>query len=105
MLHVEGHLEAAGKVVPLEFDATVQQVDDGLEIEATTTVDQRQLGMSSGRARDDPPAGDAARQGTRTRYDSEGGLSGMAAHRVVIVGGGFGGLFAAKALAPRATST
>jgi polyisoprenoid-binding protein YceI len=47
-LHVEGDLEAAGKVVPLEFDATVQQVDDVLEVEATTTVDQRQLGMSSG---------------------------------------------------------
>ena len=43
-----GHLEAAGKVVPLEFAATVQQLDDALEIEATTTVDQRQLGMSSG---------------------------------------------------------
>ena len=49
MLHVEGRLEAAGKVVPLEFDANVQPVDDGLELEATTTVDQRQLGMSSGR--------------------------------------------------------
>ena len=43
-----GNLEAAGKVVPLEFAATVQQVDDGLAVEATTTVDQRQLGMSSG---------------------------------------------------------
>ena len=49
ILHVVGHLEAAGKVVPLEFDATVRQVDDALEIEATTTIDQRQLGMSSGR--------------------------------------------------------
>ena len=48
MLRVEGGLEAAGKVVPLEFDATVQQVDHGLEVEATTTVDQRKLGMSSG---------------------------------------------------------
>jgi len=47
-LHVEGDLEAAGKVVPLECDATVKQVDDVLEVEATTTVDQRQLGMSSG---------------------------------------------------------
>jgi polyisoprenoid-binding protein YceI len=47
-LHVEGGLEAAGKVVPLQFDATVQQVDHGLQVEATTTVDQRQLGMSSG---------------------------------------------------------
>jgi polyisoprenoid-binding protein YceI len=48
-LHVEGRLEAAGKAVPLEFDATVQQVDAGLEVEATATVDQQQLGMSSGR--------------------------------------------------------
>jgi len=48
LLHVEGVLEAAGNVVPLEFDARVRQVDDALEIEATTTVDQRQLGMSSG---------------------------------------------------------
>ncbi|HVP75892.1 MAG TPA: YceI family protein [Gaiellaceae bacterium] len=47
-LHVEGGLEAAGKVVPLEFDAIVQQVDHGLQVEATTTVDQSQLGMSSG---------------------------------------------------------
>ena len=48
VLHVEGGLEAAGKLVPLEFDARVQPVDHGLQIEATTTVDQRQLGMSSG---------------------------------------------------------
>jgi polyisoprenoid-binding protein YceI len=47
-LQVEGGLEAAGKVVPLEFDARVQQVDHGLQVEATTTVDPRQLGMSSG---------------------------------------------------------
>jgi len=48
VLRVEGDLEAAGKVVPLEFEATVRQVGDALELEATTTVDQRQLGMSSG---------------------------------------------------------
>ena len=47
-LEVEGDLEAGGKVVPLEFDATVKQVDDALEVEATTTVDQQRLGMSSG---------------------------------------------------------
>jgi polyisoprenoid-binding protein YceI len=47
-LRVEGNLEAAGKVVPLEFDATVERVDDVLEVEATATVDQPQLGMSSG---------------------------------------------------------
>ena len=48
VLHIEGRLEAAGKVVPLEFDAAVQQVDHDLEIEATTTVNPRELGMSSG---------------------------------------------------------
>ena len=47
-LRVEGVLEAAGTAVPLEFDATVQKVARGLEIEATTTVDQRQFGMTSG---------------------------------------------------------
>ncbi len=49
VLRVEGELQVAATVVPLEFDATVQQVDDALEVEATTTFDQRQLGMSSGK--------------------------------------------------------
>ncbi len=49
VLHVAGDLEAAGKRVSLEFPATVRQLDDALEIEATVTVDHRQLGMSSGR--------------------------------------------------------
>ena len=48
ILHVVGHLEAAGKVMSLEFDATVRHVDDALEVEATTTVDERRLGMGSG---------------------------------------------------------
>ncbi len=48
ILHVVGHLEAAGRVVTLEFPATIQPVGAGLEIEATTTVDQQELGMSSG---------------------------------------------------------
>jgi len=48
ILHVVGRLEVAGEVVPLEFPATVRQLGDALEIEATTTIDQRQLGMSSG---------------------------------------------------------
>jgi polyisoprenoid-binding protein YceI len=48
LLRIAGSLEAAGKVVPIEFDATARQVDDAFEVEATTTVDQRQLGMSSG---------------------------------------------------------
>jgi polyisoprenoid-binding protein YceI len=49
ILHVVGRLEAAGNVVLLEFPATLRAVGDGLEVEATTTVDQSQLGMSSGR--------------------------------------------------------
>ena len=48
VLHVVGRLEAAGKVVSLEFPATVRPTGHGFEIEATTTVDQRELGMSTG---------------------------------------------------------
>jgi len=48
MLHVQGGLQAAGVVVPLEFDAAVRQVGNELEIEAETTVDPRLFGMSSG---------------------------------------------------------
>ena len=93
MLHVEGDLEAAGKVVPLEFDATVRAGrrrargrGDHDRRPAAARHEQRP-------ARDDPPAGDAARQGTPERMTAV-----SARHRVVIVGGGFGGLAAAKAL-------
>ncbi|HEY2373764.1 MAG TPA: YceI family protein [Gaiellaceae bacterium] len=48
MLQVEGVLEAAGQVVPLELFASVHTVDGALEIETTTTVDHSLLGMSSG---------------------------------------------------------
>jgi polyisoprenoid-binding protein YceI len=47
-MHVQGSLEAAGVVVPLEFDATTVQRGDRLEVEASTTVDPRRFGMSSG---------------------------------------------------------
>jgi polyisoprenoid-binding protein YceI len=47
-LRVEGALEAAGVVVPLEFDATVRRVGEELEVEAATTVDPRRFGMSTG---------------------------------------------------------
>lgn len=47
-LHVAGHLEAGGNVVWLEFPAAIQPVGDGYEVEATVTVDQSRLGMSSG---------------------------------------------------------
>ena len=46
--HVSGELEAAGKRVPLAFDASVRLVDGDLELEATTTVDQSRFGMIDG---------------------------------------------------------
>jgi polyisoprenoid-binding protein YceI len=49
-LHVHGALEAAGVVIPLEFDATVRELGEELEVEAETTVDPRRFGMSSGHA-------------------------------------------------------
>jgi polyisoprenoid-binding protein YceI len=48
ILHVAGNLEVAGIAEPLEFGVTVQPANDGLAVEATTTVDQRRFGMSSG---------------------------------------------------------
>jgi polyisoprenoid-binding protein YceI len=45
---VEGNLEVAGAVVPIEFAAAVQRVDGSLEISATTALDFAQFGMSSG---------------------------------------------------------
>jgi polyisoprenoid-binding protein YceI len=48
MLHVAGNLEVAGIVEPLEFTAKVKPAGEGLAVEATTTVDQRRFGMSSG---------------------------------------------------------
>jgi polyisoprenoid-binding protein YceI len=45
-LKVRGQLHAAGKHVPLELHATVRNVDDGLEIEAITHTDHRELGMT-----------------------------------------------------------
>jgi polyisoprenoid-binding protein YceI len=45
-LWVEGELEAAGKVAPMSFEASRHDVGDDLELEATTTVDQRLLGMT-----------------------------------------------------------
>jgi polyisoprenoid-binding protein YceI len=48
ILHVAGNLELAGIAEPLEFAVTVQPAGDGLAFEATTTVDQRRFGLSSG---------------------------------------------------------
>jgi polyisoprenoid-binding protein YceI len=48
VLYVDGVLEAAGTVVPLRFTAAAREAKDGLQIEATTTVDHRRFGMHSG---------------------------------------------------------
>jgi polyisoprenoid-binding protein YceI len=48
-LHVDGDLEAAGVLVPLELDATLRDLDGELVVEAETTVDPRRFGMSRGR--------------------------------------------------------
>jgi polyisoprenoid-binding protein YceI len=45
-LRIDGELEAAGERVPLSFDATMRADGDERELEATTSVDQRLLGMS-----------------------------------------------------------
>jgi polyisoprenoid-binding protein YceI len=48
VLHVEGALDVAGTVVPLEFDATMRQVGRDLEVEAATEVDPGSFGMTRG---------------------------------------------------------
>jgi polyisoprenoid-binding protein YceI len=45
-LRVDGELEAAGERVPLTFSPLVEETEDRLELDADTTVDQRQLGMT-----------------------------------------------------------
>jgi len=47
-LRVEGNLEAAGTAIPLQFDASMEQVEGELEIDAAPAVDLRDLGMSRG---------------------------------------------------------
>jgi polyisoprenoid-binding protein YceI len=45
-LRVRGELEAARRKVPLTFEAPVRELDDELEVEATTLVDHRVFGMT-----------------------------------------------------------
>ena len=45
-LKVHGQLDAAGKAIPLELDATLRHLDGELEIEAVTEADYRRLGMT-----------------------------------------------------------
>jgi polyisoprenoid-binding protein YceI len=47
-LKVSGRLHAAGASLPLELDASLRRVGGELEIDATTSADHRQLGMSRG---------------------------------------------------------
>jgi polyisoprenoid-binding protein YceI len=54
-VHVSGELAAAGTTVPLAVDASVRVIGDELELEATTTVDQKRFGMSEGPLGHDPP--------------------------------------------------
>ena len=46
ILAMNGQLEAAGGRVPVALEATIREEGDELEIEATTTIDQRELGMT-----------------------------------------------------------
>jgi polyisoprenoid-binding protein YceI len=69
-VHVRGELEAAGSSVSLEFDASVLLVGAELEIEATTTVDQRRFGMSEGPLGNIRPP---AKVHVKTRLVREGG--------------------------------
>ena len=48
VVRVSGELEARGTRVPLTFEAQKREAGDELELEATTTVDPRALGMSAG---------------------------------------------------------
>jgi len=47
-LTVRGRLYAAGTSVPLDVDARLRPVDGELEVEATASADQFELGMSHG---------------------------------------------------------
>jgi polyisoprenoid-binding protein YceI len=45
-LTLRGELHAAGHHVPIEVEATLRRLGDELELDATTQVDQRALGMT-----------------------------------------------------------
>ena len=45
-LHVQGELLAGGDRVAIELRPAVRKVDDQIELDVSTTVDQRQLGMT-----------------------------------------------------------
>lgn len=43
-LHIAGRLEAAGRVLPIQFEAHAGQVSDGVELAGSWKVDERLLG-------------------------------------------------------------
>jgi hypothetical protein len=45
-VRVEGDLEAAGERLAMILEPTIHQTSDQLELDVTTAVDQRQLGMT-----------------------------------------------------------
>ncbi len=45
-LNVRGRLYAGSRSVPLELDGRLARIGDELEVDVTTTVDHRQLGMT-----------------------------------------------------------
>lgn len=45
-MRVSGRLEVAARTVPVAVDAKVRELGDALEIEGSTTVDYRELGMT-----------------------------------------------------------
>jgi len=45
-IRVEGELEAAGEQLALTLEPTIHETIDQLQLDVTTTVDQRQLGMT-----------------------------------------------------------
>jgi polyisoprenoid-binding protein YceI len=49
LVRVEGYLDAAGNVEPLVLDAAVKELDGGLRLDTSTTLDLQRLGESADR--------------------------------------------------------
>jgi polyisoprenoid-binding protein YceI len=45
-VRVQGHLDAAGERVGLTLEAAIRQTGDTMTVDARTTIDQRELGMT-----------------------------------------------------------
>jgi polyisoprenoid-binding protein YceI len=46
ILTIHGHLNAAGRMIPLELEATLRHEEGELLLSGSTTVDRRELGMT-----------------------------------------------------------